>query len=65
MRNWIIKNKLILLGAVLGAVAGYTYYTQIGCLSGTCAITGSPINSTAYFAMMGALALGAFKKEPK
>jgi uncharacterized membrane protein YpjA len=63
MKNWILKNKLILIGAAIGAIAGYIYYAQVGCLTGTCAITSSPVNSTAYFAMMGALAFGAFKKE--
>jgi hypothetical protein len=63
MKNWILKNKLILIGTAIGAIAGYIYYAQVGCLTGNCAITSSPINSTAYFAMMGALAFGAFKKE--
>jgi hypothetical protein len=63
MRNLIIKNKLLLIGAAVGAIAGYIYYATVGCVTGTCAITSSPINSTAYFSVMGALAFGAFKKE--
>jgi hypothetical protein len=63
MKNWMLKNKLMLIGAAVGAIGGYIYYAQVGCITGTCAITGSPVNSTAYFAMMGALAFGAFKKE--
>ena len=63
MKNWIIKNNLIIIGATAGAIAGYIYYATVGCVTGTCAITSSPVNSTAYFAVMGALALGAFKKE--
>jgi hypothetical protein len=65
MKSWIVKNKLLLIGAGIGAIAGYIYYAQVGCLTGTCAITGSPVNSTAYFAMMGALAFSAFKKQPE
>jgi CDP-diglyceride synthetase len=65
MKNWIVKNKLGLIGALAGAVAGYVYYAQVGCVTGTCAITSSPINSTIYFAFMGALAFSAFKKETK
>jgi hypothetical protein len=61
----MIKNKLMLIGAAVGAIGGYVYYATVGCHSGTCAITGSPINSTAYFAVMGALAFGAFSKEDK
>lgn len=53
----------MLIGAGIGAVAGYIYYATVGCVTGTCAITSSPVNSTAYFAVMGALAFGAFKKE--
>jgi CDP-diglyceride synthetase len=65
MKNWIVKNKLGLIGALVGALAGYIYYAKVGCVTGTCAITSSPINSTIYFALMGVLAFSAFKKEPK
>jgi hypothetical protein len=61
MKNWILKNKLALLGAVVGAIGGYIYYAQIGCTTGTCAITGNPVNSTIYFSVMGALAFSALK----
>ena len=43
----------ISLGVIGGAIAGYAYYYFIGCRAGTCAITGDPLNSTAYGAMMG------------
>lgn len=61
MKNWILKNKLALTGAVAGAIGGYIYYAQIGCATGTCAITGNPVNSTIYFSVMGALAFSALK----
>lgn len=63
--DFLKKQKLALLGLTLGAIAGYVYYAQIGCVSGTCAITSSPINSTLYGALMGYLFLGMFKKENK
>ena len=63
MKKWFNNNILYLLGAVIGAVAGYFYWQQVGCASGTCAITSKPLNSTLYGAMMGALLLGMFKKE--
>jgi hypothetical protein len=56
------KNKLHIVGAIVGGVAGYLYYYFIGCASGTCLITSKPINSTLNFAMMGALVFGMFKK---
>lgn len=57
------KNKLSIIGAVIGAVGGLSYWKFIGCESGTCKITSSPLNSTLYFALLGALTLSMFKKE--
>ena len=57
------KNKLSIIGAVIGAIGGFTYWKFIGCESGTCKITSSPLNSTLYFAILGALMLSMFKKE--
>lgn len=56
---------LYIIGAGTGAVAGYLYWQQVGCASGTCMITSKPLNSTLYGALMGALLLGIFKKEKK
>jgi hypothetical protein len=63
MRKFINDQKLYLIGAVIGAISGYLYWKQIGCSTGTCMITSSPIRSTIYFALMGALFFGIFKKE--
>lgn len=65
MKKWFSKNKLYVLGAVIGAVAGFFYWQQVGCSSGTCMITSKPINSTLYGAVMGALLLGMFKANDK
>lgn len=58
-------KKILLLGggAVLGAVAGYAYWYYIGCMSGSCAITSSPINSSLYGGVMGGLFVSIFQKE--
>ncbi len=61
--QFILKYKLLLLGVVLGSLAGYAYYYYVGCKTGTCAITSNPFNSTVYGAVMGALLLSSFKKE--
>lgn len=57
------KYWLTLTGIVLGLGAGYLYWQQIGCLSGSCPITSSPVNSSLYGALMGGLVVNMFKKE--
>ncbi|MCU0333846.1 MAG: hypothetical protein MUF62_02220 [Chitinophagaceae bacterium] len=65
MKKWMKNNWLYVAGAIAGALAGFFYWQQIGCSTGTCAITSKPLNSTLYFALMGALLFGMFKQEPK
>ena len=65
MKNWMQKNKLYLIGALVGAIAGFLYWKYIGCLTGTCAITSNPIRSTIYGAVMGSLVLSIFNKSQK
>ena len=36
------KYGLTLIGVVFGALAGYFYYRQVGCVDGSCPITSSP-----------------------
>jgi hypothetical protein len=65
MGNWFKQNYLYLIGAALGAIAGFIYWREIGCSSGSCSITSKPLNSTLYGAVMGALLLGLFIKDKK
>lgn len=65
MKKWLLKYKLIIVGVFAGAIAGYLYYYFVGCASGTCAITSSPVNSTLYFALLGGLVMNILKPEPK
>lgn len=64
----IFQNKLLILSiaSIIGAIAGYIYWKQIGCASGTCPITSLWYNSTIYGAVMGGL-LGSMllKEKPK
>lgn len=62
MKNWISTNRLYVIGAFVGGVAGFLYWKYVGCLTGTCAITSNPWRSTLYFALMGALFFNLFKK---
>lgn len=53
---------ITIVGILVGAVAGYIYYAEIGCVSGTCAITSKPLNSTLYGSLMGGLLFNMFVK---
>ena len=61
MKPWILS----VIGILIGTVAGYLYWQKIGCLSGTCIITSSPVNSSLYGAVMGFVASGLFVNEKK
>lgn len=63
MMHWIMNNKLLLAGIILGAAGGFLYWKLVGCNTATCAITSKWHNSTAYGALMGGLIFSIFKKE--
>jgi len=63
-----LLKKIPLLSAIgiaVGALGGYLYYSQIGCVSGTCAITSNPWMSTAWGAAFGYLVFDMFKAKKK
>ncbi|MDL5047967.1 DUF6132 family protein [Oscillatoria amoena NRMC-F 0135] len=62
MKTTMIKWTI---GIALGAAAGYLYWFYIGCNSGSCAITSSPVNSTLYGGLLGGLLLNAFESSKK
>ena len=43
----------LLLGIVFGAIGGFLYYKVVGCPTGSCPITKSPLRSTIYGALLG------------
>ena len=59
----LTEYRLYFIGALAGALAGFLYWKYICFLTGTCAITSNPFRSTLYFALMGALLFGLFKKK--
>ncbi|SBW01602.1 DUF6132 family protein [uncultured Dysgonomonas sp.] len=59
------RNWTYVVGAASGSVTGYLYWYFIGCSSGTCPITASPVNSIIWGAVMGGLLFSLFKKETK
>ncbi|MBY0537657.1 MAG: hypothetical protein K2P88_17505 [Chitinophagaceae bacterium] len=62
MKQVLLKNKIPLIGAGVGMIAGFFYWKFIGCSSGTCMITSKPLNSTVYFGVMGYLVFSLFRK---
>jgi hypothetical protein len=60
--KYVVKYKLVIAGAAIGALCGYAYYSFVGCASGTCPITSNPFISTAYGAFTGGLMLSSFQK---
>ena len=61
IKKWI-RPVLFTLG---GALAGLAYYRLIGCASGSCPITSSPVGSMLYMGLVGWLISGIFGKESK
>jgi len=52
---------LSLIGLVVGAIGGYVYYNEVGCVTGTCAITSNPWMSTLWGAAFGYLLFDMFR----
>ena len=46
-------TKRVLIGFILGGLAGFSYYYFVGCQSGSCSITSSPVNSTLFGIVFG------------
>ncbi len=61
MKKWIIPA----LGLMFGALAGYIYWSYVGCVSGSCPITSSPVNSTMYGALLGVTTANLFSTSRK
>ena len=53
-----------IIPVLLGALGGFLYYNFIGCYSGSCPITSSPVMSTMYGALIG-LVFTNFKTNKK
>ena len=53
--NLIKKSWFYLAGGIAGGIGGYLYWYYIGCSSGACPITSSPVISTIWGALIGSL----------
>jgi hypothetical protein len=58
--QYLIKYKMTILGITVGAGLGYAYWWFVGCASGTCPITSSPVNSSLYGAFVGGVLFHGF-----
>jgi xanthine/uracil permease len=56
-------NWLTLIGILFGGAGGYLYWLKIGCASGTCPITSSPVMTAVWGAILGGLLFGMFKRK--
>lgn len=67
MIDFLKRNSLVIIGVIVGVLAGYLYWKFIGCETGTCPITSKPLNSMAYGGVLGGLILSLFsgKKNKK
>lgn len=62
IKKFFKNNWLILIGVAIGMIAGYFYWKFIGCSSGSCVISSSPINTALWFGAIGGLFFSIFKK---
>jgi len=65
MKMLIKRHWLTLIGLLAGALGGLLYWYFIGCTTGSCPITSSPVNSSIWGAVLGGLIFSAFEKEKK
>ncbi|MEF9923892.1 MAG: DUF6132 family protein [Muribaculaceae bacterium] len=63
MKTIFSKYLKTIIGGVIGAIGGFLYWFYIGCSTGTCPITSSPVISTIWGAIIGALLLSSFTKK--
>lgn len=62
-KEFLVRYGLILLGVIVGAIGGYLYWRYVGCTTGTCLITSSPVNSSLWGAVVGGLLFSVFKSD--
>jgi tetrahydromethanopterin S-methyltransferase subunit D len=61
MKKFIQSRFWQILGGIFGGIAGYFYWREIGCVTGTCPITSKPLNSIIYFAVLAYFVTGTIE----
>lgn len=59
------KNRMALIGFLVGLAGGFLYWKFIGCSGGSCPISSSPVASSLWGAVTGGFLLSAFEKDKK
>jgi len=54
------SNSYYLIGGLVGGIGGFLYWYYIGCSTGTCPITSSPIITVIWGALFGAILFSLF-----
>lgn len=54
-KTFIKEYWMMIAGMLIGAMASYLYWRFVGCTTGTCPITSSPLNMTLWGGIMGGL----------
>lgn len=65
VKAFLKRNLITFIGLAIGAIGGFLYWKFVGCTTGTCPITSSPINSTLWGAVIGGLFANLFKMDSK
>ena len=55
MIKWFKKYWPKFVWVIVGMAAGFLYYSQIGCLTGSCPISSNPLRMVVYGAVIGFL----------
>ncbi len=61
IKSYIKQSRLTIIGIIVGSLGGYLFWHYIGCMSGTCPITSSPLNSAIFGSIIGGLVFSMFK----
>ena len=60
-----MRVGLLIVGILVGSIAGLLYWKFVGCESGSCPVSSSPYISTLYGAILGGLLFSIFRIEKK